>query len=316
MSVSKVCIQTSVLFGIFAQYQRRAESCPVRLVGALLGSVSPVEEGMTTGGNTFAIELYQCFPVPHSEVGDQISINSEYFRMRMSLHRKGYGKDVVLLGWYSIQMEGELPKNTDEAAFSKNAEFIRDYFARETGATGAPLAVYLAITIGKDGRIRHEAFSCEAIKLSASNSGMLQSAATRSFLTKVPCELAYGMPELFTLDVVTKALIEGNFSRDGKEGKVMLSVPSLKDYRSVSNAQISNALEQINKIAQDTRDPEGSAKANSVLELLGLTNVTAEDKRAFDEDSAALDNALGMIRGQLVRASELMLGTQGTNTAI
>lgn len=196
VDVVQARIQTATLLSIFEQYQRRSENCPVRLVGAILGSVSSIAgepAAVVSGHLQFVVEIRHAFPVPHSEFGDQVSINSEYYRSRMELHRKCYGRDSALLGWYSIQQENAtLPKNMDAITFSKNGEFIRDSFARETGSTGAPVTFNLAITITKAGKIDYNVLRCDSI------TARTQPLSGRAAPTIVPCQLTFGMPELYT----------------------------------------------------------------------------------------------------------------------
>jgi hypothetical protein len=196
VEIVQVRVQSAALLSIFEQYQRRGENCPARLVGAILGSVTPVSEDNVTATQQqqqqFIAEIRHAFPVPHSEFGEQVSINSDYYRTRMELYRKCYGKDSILLGWYSIQQEGVLPKNMDAATFSKNAEFIRESFAREAGSTGAPVTLNLSITIGTDGKIQHKVLRCESV------TSRTAASTIRSPLLAVPSQIAFGVPELYT----------------------------------------------------------------------------------------------------------------------
>lgn len=189
--IVQVRIQAAATLSISEQYQRRSENCPVRLVGAILGTVKPISEETSSGAaslNQFVAEFRHSFPVPHSEFNEQVSINTEYYRSRMELHKKAFPRDSVLLGWYTIQQEGALPKNMTAATFEKNGEFIRDAFTRETGATGAPLTLNLSIVIGSNGTIKYEVFSC--------GSNNSQNVSTAKLLSPVPFEIIYGMPEL------------------------------------------------------------------------------------------------------------------------
>jgi hypothetical protein len=196
MAVSVSSLQISVLFSIFNQYQRRSDSCSARVVGALLGSAAPAEDN----SGSYQVRFSECFPVPHSEVGEQIAINSEYFKSQMELYKKSFSKDMVLLGWFSIQCAGALPRNTDSDAFAKNSDFIRDYFVRETAATGAPIVMFLNIVISADGNINYESLYCDAPRNIASTSANV----TKSVLHSVPCSLSYGMAELFASTITMR----------------------------------------------------------------------------------------------------------------
>ena len=59
-----VKIQPSVIFSIFDQFQRRSELCTGRLIGAIFGTREEDSEDLVT--------VSQAFPIPHSEVNDQV----------------------------------------------------------------------------------------------------------------------------------------------------------------------------------------------------------------------------------------------------
>lgn len=189
-NIALVKIQAPALLSIFEQYQRRGENCPMRLVGTILGSVVPVDDSVAgKRQNVLIAEVRHCFPVPHSEFGDQVSINNEYYRSRMDLHRKCYGRESHLLGWYSIHF-GELEDLTSSNAQVTNIEFIRDFFAREAAANGAPVSLNLTVAIKPDGSFIHHVSSCEA--LSSRPAG-----AVRSLPKEIPSEISFGVPEAF-----------------------------------------------------------------------------------------------------------------------
>lgn len=141
---ASVKISPSVLFSIGEIYQRRSESSGTRAIGAILGQTTSSPDGQ------LQVQINHCFVVPHSEVGDQISINSDYYKQRAELHRKGFGKLSVLVGWFSMQNE------TDEIS-EKNTLFINESFSREVfSSSSCPVSVHLSLNISKDGLIRRE----------------------------------------------------------------------------------------------------------------------------------------------------------------
>lgn len=62
----KIKIQPSAIFSIFEQFQRRSELCSGRLVGAIFGTRNEDGDGKVT--------ISQAFPIPHSEINDQVQI--------------------------------------------------------------------------------------------------------------------------------------------------------------------------------------------------------------------------------------------------
>ena len=64
VSVKSVKIHPSAIFSIFDQFQRRSELCTGRLIGAIYGIRDEHSEGTIT--------ISQAFPIPHSEINDQV----------------------------------------------------------------------------------------------------------------------------------------------------------------------------------------------------------------------------------------------------
>lgn len=63
MPLKQVLIQPSALFSIFDQFQRRSKLCTGRMIGAIFGERT--EE-------TQSAVISQAFPIPHSEINDQV----------------------------------------------------------------------------------------------------------------------------------------------------------------------------------------------------------------------------------------------------
>lgn len=193
--ITSARVHASTLLGIMEQYQRRSENYPVRLIGAILGSVAPVSEPENTdalSGSHYVAEIRHSFPVPHSEFGDQISINSEYYKACMELHRKSSGRDSVLLGWYSVVLTNDHSKPVDSVIFAKNGGFIRDYFIREASIKGAPFALNLNVSLDQAGQVTLEVFKHSS---SVSRDSSTTAPPEASLL---PNKVIYGVPEAFT----------------------------------------------------------------------------------------------------------------------
>lgn len=67
-AVKSVRIQPAAIFSIFDQFQRRSELCTGRLIGAIYGTRDVVAEGV--------ISISQAFPIPHSEINDQVKLKN------------------------------------------------------------------------------------------------------------------------------------------------------------------------------------------------------------------------------------------------
>lgn len=73
--VKSAKIQPSAIFSIFDQFQRRSELCTGRLIGAIFGTREEESEGLIT--------VSQAFPIPHSEINDQVR---EYYQSVFNKH--------------------------------------------------------------------------------------------------------------------------------------------------------------------------------------------------------------------------------------
>ena len=60
-------IQPSAIFSSFDQYQRRSELWSGRLIRAIFGTRDEDSEGTIT--------VSQAFPIPHSEINDQVKMD-------------------------------------------------------------------------------------------------------------------------------------------------------------------------------------------------------------------------------------------------
>lgn len=133
-------VAPSVLFSIAETFQRRSDLSTTRVIGALLGNFGSVQ-------SKGQLHITHSFVVPHSEVADQIAINSEYYKQRLDLHKKGYGNSSMLVGWFSMCQHGA-------SVSDNNTSFINDSFAREVASTGnCPVVAHLSVKIAADGSI-------------------------------------------------------------------------------------------------------------------------------------------------------------------
>lgn len=78
-----------VVFNILDHYIRRNENQD-RVIGTLLGYAS--------GPNT--IEIRNSFPVPHSEISDQVAVDTEFHKNMFDLHL-AVNKKETIVGWYA-----------------------------------------------------------------------------------------------------------------------------------------------------------------------------------------------------------------------
>eukprot|EP00040_Diaphanoeca_grandis_P038450 m.256528 g.256528 ORF g.256528 m.256528 type:complete len:282 (+) comp34444_c0_seq1:176-1021(+) len=103
-----VKILPMVYFGILDHYSRRLGG-QHRVIGTLLGTV--------TGS---AIEVTNCFPVPHNETDEQVAVDMDYHRSMFELHRQVNPKEVIV-GWYATGAE-----------ITEHSVLIHEFYSRET----------------------------------------------------------------------------------------------------------------------------------------------------------------------------------------
>lgn len=315
--ISQVLIQSVVPFAILEQYQRRSDACRVRLLGAILGSVSVdnsslADSSVDASTNRVVAHVRHCFAIPHSEVDSQIAINSDHYRNYMQLHRTCYGKDSVLLGWYSVQQEADLQLVTDAEQFERNSNFIREFFAREAALANAPKAVHLSVTIASDGQIKMDAFSCPSISASSAP-GAAESATEVSqsspIMEAVPMRLSFGAPEHFALDSIAKTLATAN-------AEDVIDLPDRTAFAQTEMAAFEARMQKLDNLAKD----EGNALAsearqvyNKLRDVLSLQDgadalsSASLDVQMLVKDRALMDDAISRLKKELDRADQLLL---------
>jgi len=295
--IVQVNLQSAAFFSILEQYQRRNENSPSRLLGVILGSVAPlkVEEGSVS----LQADIRHCYPVPHSEVAEQVSINSELLHTRLDLHRKCYSRDSALLGWYAIRFEANVnaahssaKQAVDDAAYARNTDFIRDYFVREVATAGAPMAINLSILIGKDGQ------------LSVSAQGF--SAKGTSSPIAIPVKNAFGVPEAFCLESVRRSLISETPERTS-EGQILLSLASRSSFRAEDKKQLDSLLILLQQYLADVHagkrveDKELTALIRTIFSNLGLdpqTGNPTEVTQSLEKNLQALAEVSALLQKQ------------------
>lgn len=94
--VRQVKVSPVVLFNVADHFQRRTDNRK-RVIGTLLGR-------FTTSGT---VEVTDSFPLPHSERGDDVAVDTEYHKNMYELHRRVNAAE-ELVGWYATGTETDL----------------------------------------------------------------------------------------------------------------------------------------------------------------------------------------------------------------
>ncbi|ELU16800.1 hypothetical protein CAPTEDRAFT_177448 [Capitella teleta] len=108
MATSIVCrVHPVVYFSIVDAFERRNEDCR-RVIGTLLGTH---DKG--------AVEVSNCFTVPHNESKDEVAVDLEFARNMYELHKKVNPAEVIV-GWYSTGSD-----------ITEHSVLIHEYYNRE-----------------------------------------------------------------------------------------------------------------------------------------------------------------------------------------
>ncbi|XP_013790141.2 eukaryotic translation initiation factor 3 subunit F-like [Limulus polyphemus] len=102
-----VKVHPVILFSIVDSYERRHEGAN-RVIGTLLGIQ---EKG--------AVEVTNCFCVPHNELEDEVAINMEFAKDMFEFHRRVNPSEVIV-GWYATGPD-----------VTEHSVLIHDYYSRE-----------------------------------------------------------------------------------------------------------------------------------------------------------------------------------------
>lgn len=136
--VREVTVSPVVLFNVLDHYIRRSEG-RARVIGTLLGRFS--SDG--------SVEVRTSFPLPHSESGNDVAVDTEYHKTMYDLYRRVNSSE-ELVGWYAT---GE---HTDT-----NSVIIHEFYGRECASP-----VHLLMDAGlTNSRFDVQAFVSTAYKI-------------------------------------------------------------------------------------------------------------------------------------------------------
>lgn len=263
-----VTISPSVLFSIGEIYQRRTEAGPTRIVGALFGS------SQMGSGSSGQILINQCFVVPHSEVADQISINSEYYKQRTELHKKCYGSQSVIVGWFSVSQDSVTISD-------KNTIFIGESFSREVAVSGnSCFSVHLDLVISANGNI----------KKTVSVANM----STKSSQSDVPHSLLFKSNETFAVHSVLSSGSDQN----------TIAIPSDAEFITKSIASLKEEMAKLqafqSKIKAGEVKVDASVASAIEMSLVNFQELTGPKSKArLEADIVALRGACETVKSQL-----------------
>lgn len=109
---SQITVHPSVIAQILIHHSRHpADSESTRVIGALMGNRSD---------NGQEVDIRSCFAVPHTEQGQQISVDRPFQQDMVNFLAKNGTKEVIV-GWYASQK-----------TVNSNSAIIQEYFSFET----------------------------------------------------------------------------------------------------------------------------------------------------------------------------------------
>lgn len=167
--VREVRVAPVVLFNVLDHYIRRTESSQ-RVIGTLLGR-------HTSTGTVF---VSNSFPLPHSENGDEVAVDSDYFKKMYDLQRRVTASE-ELVGWYATGKQTDI-----------KSVIIHAFYGRE-----CVNPVHLLV----DAALSTERFDMKAFVSTAYNIGDL---ALSSEFQSIPVIMKPDKPERIGLDVLFK----------------------------------------------------------------------------------------------------------------
>ncbi len=184
--VRQVTVAPVVLFNVLDHYIRRTDG-KRRVIGTLLGRFT------SSGG----VEVRTSFPLPHSESGEDIAVDTDYHKTMYELHRRVNATE-ELVGWYATGLETDL-----------NSVIVHEFYGREC-ATPVHLLV--------DATLSHNRFDVSAYVSTAYKIG---ERALSSEFRPIPVEVRPDKAGKVGLDVLfkNKRRDEGN----GFDSPVMAS---------------------------------------------------------------------------------------------
>jgi len=178
-------VEPVVLFNIVDHYSRRDQGQDF-VVGTLLGTE---ENGVVT--------VCSCFPVPHTEVEDQIALNSNFHTTMLALSQRITPKQKVV-GWYST---GE--------AINENTTLFHEFYGQDVERP-----IHLLLDLGLGGR----KMSCKAF---TSRGLTLGSARVGTAFRDICCNVVSGESDRAGIDTLLKMTehAEPVTAAAGKAGK-------------------------------------------------------------------------------------------------
>ena len=117
-SIHHVLIHPLVVFSILDHQSRRPENTS-RVIGTLLGQKV----------SSHAVEITNCFAVPHAERGEEVAIGKDFNRQMLALQLRATNRKESVIGWYATALE-DAETGTHQCITDTSA-LIHEFYAGE-----------------------------------------------------------------------------------------------------------------------------------------------------------------------------------------
>ncbi|TYJ58273.1 eukaryotic translation initiation factor 3 subunit F [Cryptococcus floricola] len=271
---SQITVHPSVVASILTHHSRRpTDSESTRVIGALMG---------TRSDNGQEVDIRSCFAVPHTEQGQQISVDQPFQQEMLQFLSKNGTKE-VLVGWYASS------KHIDS-----NSAIIQEYF---TSQTNNQPAVHLTV----DTDLQENGQGLEVKGWVSALLGLSAKSESAVFVP-VPVSVKYADSERPALDLLTS---------NPTPSPSLPPLPTL----SSSLAQLSSLIDQCLAYVQGVNagtTPADVQVGKYLLEGLGrwAANGEKEDEggvKAGLQDTLTVEYLSSLVRSQVELAGRLSL---------
>ncbi|OXG23656.1 eukaryotic translation initiation factor 3 subunit F [Cryptococcus neoformans Ze90-1] len=271
---SQITVHPSVIAQILTHHSRHpADSESTRVIGALMGNRSD---------NGQEVDIRSCFAVPHTEQGQQISVDRPFQQDMVNFLAKNGTKEVIV-GWYASQK-----------TVNSNSAIIQEYFSFETNP-------YPAVHLTVDTDIE-ESGKGLGVKGWVSQPLGLTSKSECSIFVPVPVSIKYADSERAALDLLT--------APQPTPSPALPPLPTLSNSLSQLSSLIDQCLAYVQSVNNGSQTPDVEV-GRYLLEGLGRWTASGnEDEggvKAGLQETLTVEYLSSLVRSQVELAGRLSL---------
>ncbi|KAH3757715.1 Mov34/MPN/PAD-1 family protein [Pelomyxa schiedti] len=269
-----VVVHPVVIFNILEHHSRRkVEEANSRAVGTLLG---------TTTGNV--VEVYDCFPVPHTEE-EAVEIFKDFHLAMLELHKRVSPKRTVV-GWYATGRE-----------VTETSVMIHDFYWQQMNA--APIHITVDTELRPNEPLAVKAYVSAALRFD-----------TKQLLTyfyPISLEIRATEPEKVSLSSFAKA-------KESDEPSDMQDLTAVQGSLGSLIQKLDSVIAYVDEVKSGRREGDTRVGKMLVEALRKLPHHTpASLENSFAESTQELLMVLylsSLTRAQMVLSDKIMMATQ------